>query len=109
MIRLVEGWLIEREDYQIKPVHPLVAAQELHLEEGGVQGGPKQTRVSGGSRPPIRDMRGVNPRVDRVMSTVRSVNNHWYNTLIAYAETGKVNSRHKLDSGVACFLGAWNA
>ena len=121
VIRLIEDWLVEREAYQNTPVHPLVSVQEGHLSEGGQLGGMKQTRASGRSKPPIRDMRGVNPRGDRVMSAVREVDKTWYDALIYYTVLGSLGKvaeeqkcskseiRVRFDSGVACFKGAWVA
>ena len=120
VVALVEEWLIEREEYQIKPSHPLATAQEMQLEEGG-SSGPKETRPAGRSRPPIRDMRGANARVDRTMSVVRAVDKTWYDALVYYAVTGTLKKaaeqakcskpiiRSRFDSATACFMGAWEA
>lgn len=121
VVNLIEGWLIEKEAYQIKPVHPLVAVQEGHLGEGGHRGGARETRPAGRSKPPIRDMRGVNNKVDRVMSVVREVDKTWYNALIWYVELGSLDNvtaksgwskptvKTRFDCGIACFRGAWES
>lgn len=121
VVSLIESWLIERESYQNKPAHPLVAVREGHLDEGGHVGGPKQTRPRGRSKPPIRDMTGINSRVDRAMSVVREVDRSWYDLLVYYATLGslaksadaancsKPAARVRLDCGIACFKGAWTA
>lgn len=98
-----------------------MSVQEGHLSEGGQIGGAKQTRAAGRSKPPIRDMRGVNPRVDRTMSVVREVDKRWYDALVYYALLGSLDKtveatncqkheiRGRIDQGIACFRGAWTA
>ena len=120
VIRLIEDWLVEREAYQNTPVHPLVSVQEGHLDEGGHRGGPTQTRATGRSKPPIRDMRGVNARVDRIMSVLKELDGMYYQTLITYALTGKIEDTVKhtknknpsqvfknINEGTAAFKAAW--
>ncbi len=88
VIPLIETWWFEVEASRVSPQHPLVSVQEGHLAQG--KGGQyvKETKPSGRSKPPIRDMQKGARRTDRIMSHIRSVDRVQYKALISYAVTG---------------------
>lgn len=94
VLRLVKEYSIAWEAAIVRPAHPLAAVRELHLAEGGKMGA-KETRPSGRSTPPIRDMPGGCARTDRILSHVAEVRPIYRKALESYALTESLSRTSK--------------
>ena len=115
---LVEQYLFAWDESIVRPAHPLVAVIEGHLEAGtGITA--KETRPSGRSRPPIRDMRSGHDRTHRILKHVAEVQPVYRAALEAYArektlsaaaESVSIEKRSFLDvlrEAIAVFQSGW--
>ena len=118
VLRMVEEYLIAWEACVVTPEHPLAAVQTLHLAEGGHMGA-TETRPSGRSRVPIRDLPGGHQRTHNVLKHVAEVDQSYRKALEAYCVYGtheksamalKVDKRKffdNLQSAIAVFQSGW--
>ena len=118
VLRMVEEYVRAWEACIVTSEHPLAAVQTLHLAEGSSMGA-KETRPSGRSRTPIRDMPGGCARTDRILKHVSDVSPRYRKVLEVYADTNslaktstitKIQKRALVDvvrEAVAVFQSGW--
>ena len=119
VLRMVEGFVQAWEAAIVKPTHPLVAVQELRLEQssGGAMGGVQKR--TGRSQPPIRDIGAGHIRTDRILKHVADLRPVYRTALEHFADTGnleitarqcKVSKRAIVDvirEGIVAFQSGW--
>jgi len=86
---MVRNWGAEMEAIGVSTTHPLVAVRQLNLDDrvkvaAGMGAGrvyAKETRPSGRSRVPIRELSTEAEQVNQWMKTVREVKDEYYRAL----------------------------
>ncbi len=87
---LLERWYHAREEAIVKPAHPLVTVQEMHLVDGEGRTVRGTTKRSGRSSPPIRDLPWEFRRITPIMKLIGETNQHWLRAMELFAEHGSI-------------------
>lgn len=85
-VEMLEHWYHAKEAAVVKPAHPLVTVQEMHLVDGEGKTVRGSTKRTGRSMPPVRDMVWQARQVDAIMKHIGNVDHRWRRSMVLWVE-----------------------